>query len=260
MTDAVQVERRDGLALLTFNRPGALNALNQALRRGIADALGELGTDGAVRGIVLTGAGRAFAAGVDLQEAATVTPEGVEAWYAEMCEIYAAIRAVEKPVVAAVNGVAAGAGFQMALVSDLRVGCPATRMGQPEINAGIPSVMGSFWMSLHLPLSLNMELSYTGRLMDSGECQRLGLLNRLTENAETLVPEALRAAAELAEKPPLAFVNTKRRFREVTQVAFEEAFGAAVAGQRAGYAAGEPQAVMARFLAERAARKRPGDG
>ena len=252
---AVTQEIQDGVAVLRFNRPDALNALDSNMRKGIVAALGTMASREDVRAIVLTGAGRAFAAGVDLKEAQSVRPENVEAWFGEMRDVYHAIRMVEKPVVAAINGVAAGAGFQMALVADFRVGCPSTRMGQPEINAGIPSVMGSFWMSLHLSLAKNMELSYTGRLMDAGECQTLGLLNAMAPDAR-LIAEARAAAAEIAAKPPIAFQQTKRRFREVTQAAFEDAFRAAVEGQRACYEAGEPQEVMARFLAEREARKR----
>ena len=254
VTQAVTQSIEAGLAVLRFNRPDALNALNSHLRKGIVIALEAMAAREDVRAIVLTGAGRAFAAGVDLKEAQSVRPEDVEAWFGEMRDVYHAIRMVEKPVVAAVNGVAAGAGFQMALVADFRVGCPSTRMGQPEINAGIPSVMGSFWMSLHLGLAKNMELSYTGRLMDAEECQTLGLLNRMAPDAE-LVAEARAMAAELAAKPQEAFRQTKRRFREVTQAAFEDAFRAAVEGQRACYEAGEPQQVMARFIAERQARK-----
>lgn len=254
MTEAVTRQVEDGIAVLRFNRPGALNALDSNLRKGIVGALEAMANREDVRAIVLTGEGRAFAAGVDLKEAQSVRPENVEAWFGEMRDVYHAIRMVEKPVVAAINGVAAGAGFQMALVADFRVGCPSTRMGQPEINAGIPSVMGSFWMSLHLGLAKNMELSYTGRLMDADECQTIGLLNRMASDGE-LIAAARAAAAELAAKPPMAFRQTKRRFREVTQAAFEDAFRAAVEGQRAGYEAGEPQQVMARFIADREARK-----
>ena len=259
MTEAVTQKIQEGVAVLRFNRPDALNALDSNLRKGIVTALEAMAEREDVKAIVLTGAGRAFAAGVDLKEAQSVLPENVEAWFGEMRDVYHAIRMVEKPVVAAVNGVAAGAGFQMALVSDFRVGCPSTRMGQPEINAGIPSVMGSFWMSLHLGLAKNMELSYMGRLMDAEECQAIGLLNRLAPD-ERLITEARAVAAEIAAKPPTAFRQTKRRFREATQAAFEDAFRAAVEGQRACYEAGEPQRVMGRFIADRVARKGKNSG
>ena len=256
MTETVRVERDDAVAVLTLQRPDALNALNAQLRRDLRAAIVAQHGDDAVRAIVVTGAGRAFCAGVDLKEAQAVTPEQVAAWYGELRDVYVALRALDKPIVAALNGVAAGGGFQIALACDLRVGHPGTRMGQPEINAGIPSIMGSFWMSLHLGLALNQELSLSGRLMDAEECQRAGLLTRLVP-PEALLPTALALARELAAKPPLAMQRTKQRFRELTQAGFEDAARAAIAGQQACYRAGEPQAVMARFIAERADRLKP---
>jgi enoyl-CoA hydratase/carnithine racemase len=127
-------------------------------------------------------------------------------------------------------------------------------MGQPEINAGLPSIMGSFFMTQFLGLSKNIELSMTGRLMDAEECRELGLLNRLVPS-EHLMPEALGVARELATKAPTAIRLTKRRFREITQSGFDAAFRAAVEAQQESYRAGEPQRIMEEFVASRAARK-----
>ena len=172
MAEVVRIEQdRDGIAVLTLNRPQALNAVSIALAEALAAALEECATDDATRAVVVTGAGdRAFSAGVDLREASTMEVARIEEWFGTVCRTYTGILAVNKPVVAALNGLAAGAGFQIALVCDLRVGHPGIRMGQPEINAGLPSVMGSYWMTLHLPWSKNQELSYTGRFMD---CDRV---------------------------------------------------------------------------------------
>ena len=170
------------IAVLKFNRETALNALTMELARGIADGLSELDRRDDVAGIVLTGTGdRAFCAGVDLREARAVQVHEIEHWFGTVCNIYKQILLTEKPVIAALNGVAAGGGFQMALVSDQRVAHPGTRMGQPEINAGIPSIMGSYWMSLHLGWSMNQELSMTGRLMEAEEAAALHIVNHLVE-------------------------------------------------------------------------------
>ena len=253
MTEVVRIERDgDGIAVLTLNRPQALNAVSIALAETLAAALDDCAEDPATRAIVLTGAGeRAFSAGVDLREASTMETPRIEAWFGTVCRTYTAILAVDKPVVAALNGLAAGAGFQIALVSDLRVGHPGIRMGQPEINAGLPSVMGSYWMTLHLGWSKNQELSYTGRFMDCDECERLGLLAAVVE-ADQVVEKATELAAALAAKAPVAFRRTKARFRELAMRGFEEAFRAGTLGQQAAYAEGEPQAIMARFLSRRA--------
>jgi len=255
MDDAVRVTREAELATVTLNRPDALNALNGPLRRGLLAAIQTLHQDDSVRAIVITAAGRAFCAGVDLKEAQAVTPEQVPAWYGELRDVYQAIRLLDKPIVAALNGTAAGGGFQIALACDLRVGHAETRMGQPEINAGIPSIMGSFWMSLHIGLALNQELSLTGRLMDAEECRAAGLLTRLVPTAE-LLPTASALARELAAKAPTALRLTKARFRELTQAAFDDAARSAITGQQEVYRQGEPQAIMARFIAERAARRK----
>ena len=251
MTDVVVPEMENGIAVLSLNRPEALNALTRELARAIADGLIRLDADEAVRGIVLTGAGnRAFCAGVDLREARAIQVHEVEDWFGDVCEIYRRILLTEKPVIAALNGVAAGGGFQMALVSDQRVAHAGSRMGQPEINAAIPSIMGSHWMSLHLGWSKNQELSMTGRLLDAGEAQALGLINHLVA-ADELVAKACEVATDFAAKPAVAWKRTKARFREIALKGFDDAFRAGVLGQQESFARGEPQAIIDAFLASR---------
>ncbi|MDA1099277.1 MAG: enoyl-CoA hydratase/isomerase family protein [Proteobacteria bacterium] len=255
MTDVVEVERAGDVAILRFNRPGNLNALSLALARGIAATLIELDHDAGVRGIVLTGAGeRAFCAGVDLHEARGMQVADIETWFGTACNVYRQILMTDKPVIAALNGIAAGGGFQIALVSDLRVSHPGARMGQPEINAAIPSIMGSYWMSLHLGWSKNQELSMTGRLMEAREAHELGLINYMVEQDQVLA-KACEVAETLAAKPSVAWARTKARFREIALAGFDEAFRAGVLGQQQAYATGEAQAVIEAFLASRGGAK-----
>jgi enoyl-CoA hydratase/carnithine racemase len=244
---AVAVEDSDGIRLITFDRPASLNAVNRALAEDVVASLRAADEEPAVRGIVLTGRGRAFSAGADLAEVSRFASGDIEPWYRAVADCYRQVILVDKPVVAAVNGTAAGAGYQIALMADWRVGHSGSRMAQPEINAGIPSIMGSYLMTLHLPWSLNQELSYTGRMMEADECRRLGLLNDVVEPPE-LLSRAFARARELASKAPTAFRATKARFRELALGGFEEAFRAVVRGMEASYASGEPQAIMARFL------------
>lgn len=251
MTDVVKIERHDEIAVLVLNREGSLNAVSTELAKGVAAALIELDGDPAVSGIVITGAGtRAFCAGVDLQEGRSVQVADVEQWFGNVCNIYRQILMTNKPVIAAINGVAAGAGFQIALVSDARVAQPKARLGQPEINAGIPSIMGSYWMSLHLGWSMNQDLSFTGRLMDVEEAQGLRLINHVVP-IEELIPKAVAIARDFAAKPKVAWLRTKARFREVALRGFDDAFRAGVLGQQEAFARGEPQAIMEAFLASR---------
>ena len=251
MPDVVVVERAGDIAILRFNRPDNLNALSLALARGIAATLIELDADDTVKGIVLTGAGeRAFCAGVDLHEARGMQVADIESWFGTACNVYRQILLTDKPVIAAINGIAAGGGFQIALVSDLRVSHPGARMGQPEINAAIPSIMGSYWMSLHLGWSKNQELSMTGRLMEGREAHDLGLINYMVDQ-EQVTAKACEVAETLAAKPAVAWARTKARFREITLAGFDEAFRAGVLGQQEAYAKGEAQAVIEAFLASR---------
>jgi enoyl-CoA hydratase/carnithine racemase len=250
----VLVEDIDGIRQLTFDRPASLNALNRRLAAAIAASLRTADGDPAVRAVVLTGGGRAFSAGADLEEASRLQVADVESWFRVVADCYRQIVLVDKPVIAAVNGIAVGGGYQIALMADWRVGDTGTRMAQPEIDAGLPSIMGSYLMTLHLPRSLNQELSYTGRAMDAEECRRVGLLNDLVEPDE-LIPRALARAGELASKPRLAFRATKARFRDLALQGFDDAYRAVVRGMEASYASGEPQAIMGRFL-ERRRRKR----
>ena len=141
--DLVLVEQRDAVRCIAINRPDALNALTRALAAALVDALREASSDPGVAAIVLTGSGnRAFCAGVDLAEAVSLTPGDIPAWFTGISQCYRQILEVDKPVLTALNGVAAGGGYQMGLVADWRIGHPGTRMSQPEINAGLPSIMG----------------------------------------------------------------------------------------------------------------------
>ena len=251
MTDSVKINSRGEVAVLYFNRPSSLNAISRDLAKDAAEALIELDADPAVKGIVLTGAGdRAFCAGVDLEEAQSVKVEDIESWFGLICNVYKQILLTNKPVIAGLNGVATGGGFQIALVSDLRIAHDGVKLGQPEINAGIPSVMGSYWMSLHLPWSLNQELSMTGRMMDADEAQRFGILNRVVP-AAAVIDTAAETALHLSRKLPTAWLRTKQRFREVALKGFDEAFRSGVLGQQAAFSNGEPQAFIKAFFAAR---------
>jgi enoyl-CoA hydratase len=251
MTDVIEITRRDAIAVLTFNRAAKRNAVSVELARGVVAALAELDADDSVRGIVLTGAGdRAFCAGVDLAEARAVQVADIESWFGTVCAIYLQVLETRKPVIAALNGVAAGAGFQIALVCDQRVAHGGVRMGQPEINAGIPSIMGTHWMRLHLGWSMVQDLSFTGRLLEAAEAGRLGLINHMVAE-DQVVAKACAVAEEFAAKPGVAWARTKARFRELALEGFDEAFRAGVLGQQEAFAAGEPQAIMDAFLAAR---------
>jgi enoyl-CoA hydratase/carnithine racemase len=250
-----RIER--GIGVATLNKPEKLNAWDGPMRAELKKAVEAFDRDRKVRAIVLTGAGgRAFSAGQDLDETRKFKggKEGV-AWFKSWRDFYDSLRKLTKPCIAALNGVAAGSAYQFAMLCDIRVGHPDVRMGQPEINSGIPSVLGPMLMIERLGLSRTIELTLTGRMMDAAECKHIGLIHHLVPQDQVMA-KAMEIAELLAAKPPIAMRLNKKRFRQVTQPAFEEAFKAGGAIQREAYASGEPQAAMAAFFAVRAARRK----
>lgn len=240
---------------ITLNRPEILNAWHRPMRDQLFAAFGALEEDRTIRAIVLTGTGdRAFGAGQDLNETRTFDPDRAELWIEEWERLYDRIRGLSKPLVIALNGVAAGSAFQVALLGDFRIGHPGVRMGQPEINAGIASTTGPWIMREMIGLARTIDLTLSGRLMDAEECRTLGLINRIVPQPQVLT-EAVSLARELADKPPVAMRLNKARFREVTEAGFRDCLQAGVRTQREAYATGEPARMMERFLTERAARR-----
>jgi enoyl-CoA hydratase len=247
----VNVEQRGPVALVTLSRPQAMYAVNTQLRTELIAAMGASNKDPAVRAVVITGAGdRAFCAGQDLAEAVEYGVDDLDAWLGQQHAMYQSVRALDKPAVAAWNGVAAGAGFQIGLCADLRVGYPQMKLGQPEIKAGLASIVGSYLMTLHVGLSQNLQLSLTGELISGTRGYEIGLVNYLVPKDEVL-EMALAVASELAAQPQTAIRLTKQRFRALAQPDFDEVGRIAKACQREAYASGEPQKMMRGFLEAR---------
>jgi enoyl-CoA hydratase/carnithine racemase len=247
----VLVERRGTTALVTLNRPAALNAVSTEMREALIATFAQLNGNSAVRAVAMTGAGeRAFCSGQDLNETARYTVDDVEHWLTRLHAMYGAVRDLDKPCVAAWNGVAAGAGYQIGLCCDLRVGFPELKLGQPEIRAGLASIVGSYLMTLHLGLSQNVQMSLTGELTTGQRAYELGLINYLVPRDQVL-ERSLTLAAELAKLGPTAVRLTKQRFREQTQAGFDGALEAAKKAQREAYMSGEPQEAMRKFLKRR---------
>lgn len=159
----VVVHITDRIAVVRLNRPLAMNAIHADLRSMLTRTLGELDRGKDADAIVLTGAGdRAFCAGQDIDESAAINTTTLAGWLNRQHAMYQAVRDVNKPIIAAINGTAVGAGFQIALMCDLRVAHATLRMGQPEVKAGLASIVGSYLLSLQVGHSLNQQLSLTG--------------------------------------------------------------------------------------------------
>lgn len=251
MENCITVEQRDVIAIVTLNRPQAMNAVNSQLRAEMISAMTAVNKDSAIRAVVLTGAGdRAFCAGQDLSEAVQYDIDDIDAWVGQQHAMYQSIRDLDKPVVAAWNGVAAGAGFQIGLCADLRVAYPEMKLGQPEIHAGLASIVGSYMMTLHVGMSQNLQLSLTGDLIDAQRGYEIGLVNYLIAK-ERVLEKSLSVAHHLASLPATAMRLTKRRFRALTQAGFDEAGRQGKLNQREAFLSGEPQKMMREFFETR---------
>ena len=258
MYEFITLDRRDGIATLTLNRPAILNAWHGTMREEVRAALEWCNASPEIRAIILTGAGeRGFCAGQDLAETKQFKggDDGAN-WLQSWFTFYDAIRRLEKPLIAALNGLAAGSGFQVALLADIRIGHPGVTMGQPEIDAGIPSTTGPWLMNERLGIAKTIELTLSGRLMPAQECVECGLINHLVPQGEVMA-KAREIAALLAAKPPIAMRLNKQRFREMTEAGFLDAIAAGRRIQREAYESGEPQAWMEAFFAKRTRRNTP---
>lgn len=252
--EAVLVERDGGVAIVTLNRPERMNAVDDVLRGELIATLARLNADADVRAVVLTGAGeRAFCAGQDLDEAAAVTWQQIVPWLNRQRAMYQAVRDLDKPCVAAVRGVAAGAGFQLALCADWRMTTADSRWGQPEVKAGLASIVGSYLMTLHVGHTHNVQMSLSGELVSGQRAFEMGLVTSL-HDAPALMDAALTRARTLAALPPTSVRLSKQRLRAMTQPGFDDACVAGIRAQLECYADGEPQRVMAEFINKRNAR------
>ncbi len=192
------VERRERVALVTLNRPQALNALNAELISELNTALAELEADPGIGCVVLTGSARAFAAGADIKQMAGLSYPQIylDDFFAEADRIAAR----RKPMIAAVAGYALGGGCELALICDFIIAADNARFGQPEVNLGVlPGIGGTQRLTRAIGKAKAMDLCLTGRQMDAGEAERAGLVARVVPQ-EQLLEEALEAARQIAEK------------------------------------------------------------
>ena len=256
MTDSLLVDRADGVVTLTFNRPDSLNSLDAALREEFRDILAELDADPACRAVVLHGAGRAFCVGQDLREHMAILETGTDDPLHAVREHYnpiaARLGALSRPVVAAVRGMAAGAGASIAFLADFRVGGPATKFLMAFANVGLAGDTGVSWALPRLVGHAKAtELLMFAEPIDAAEAQRLGLLTRLVEDDEQILPAARELAARLAAGPTVAYGAIKRQLAIGGTGSLADALAAEQAAQqRSGNTADHREATAA-FVAKR---------
>lgn len=234
MADELILLERDGdVAVLTFNDPDRRNAMTEAMGEAFAARIAELSRDATLRALVLTGAGRAFSAGGDLDfiqakaDAGRADPGGptqrqnredMRAFY----RLFLAVRELPCPSVAAIQGAAVGAGLCVALACDLRVVARDARLGVNFARLGIHPGMGATWTLPRLVGPAHAaDLLLTGRLLDGDEAARIGLANRALER-EDVLPEALSLARQIAEAAPAAVRGTRAALERAMDATLED--------------------------------------
>lgn len=204
-------EVRNGYAVLTFNRPKVLNALRLQTKHEISAALDKVKTDEAIRGLILTGVGRAFMAGSDLSETQDDrTAAETEAFSLEGQALISRLEELDKPVIAAVNGYALGGGTEMALACDLRVAADNAVFGLPEVDLGVtPCYGGTQRLSRLVGSGIAKDLLFTARKVHADEAMRLGLVNRVVPQ-EHLLEEAEALMQTILKNAPIALKCCKQ--------------------------------------------------
>jgi 2-(1,2-epoxy-1,2-dihydrophenyl)acetyl-CoA isomerase len=217
--EAILFEKREHVAIITLNKPDRLNAISAALRSDVAAAVKEVRDDDDVRTLIVTGAGRGFCSGADLSAVqsgvrGTLPPPTTQGerldedgWVGRWAKMW---HSLDKPVIAAVNGIAAGAGMSTALAADLRVGSELARFKTVFIERSLSPDSGmSFFLPRIVGYARAADLIFTSRMVDAQEAYRLGLLDRLVKH-EALLEESVKLANEMTQWPPLALRVSKR--------------------------------------------------
>ena len=212
--DRVRREARGSVALLTLDRPKALNALDSPMLEAIAARCAEIAPDASVRAVVLTGEGRAFAAGADVAEMRRHDPREAERFSRLGHATLAALEALPVPVIAAVNGYALGGGCELALACDWIHASARARFGQPEVGLGlIPGFGGTTRLVRRVGVAWAKELVLGAEPVDAETAQRIGLVNRVFP-PEELLTAAVAAGEKIVSRGPLAVSLAKRVIQE----------------------------------------------
>jgi 2-(1,2-epoxy-1,2-dihydrophenyl)acetyl-CoA isomerase len=206
----------DGILILTLNRPETLNALSDPIRNGLKEAFRESKTNDAIRVVVITGNGRGFCSGADVagrgpaRDAAAIQTRTQRADKVGSGDISAAMFESDVPIIGAINGAAAGAGFGIALSCDIRIASDQARLGSVFIRRGLgPDFGTSFWLPRIVGQAKAYELLYSGEMLDAEAALAIGLVNRVVPH-DDLMTETLAYARTIAAGPPIAYTYTRR--------------------------------------------------
>ena len=253
MSDTLLQDVTDGIAVLTVNRPEALNAMNVALLQALDAALAALeGSD--VRAAILTGTGKAFVAGADIAAMAEMRVADAQAFSVLGHRVARRLEEASFPTLAAVNGFALGGGCELALACDFIYASEKAKLGLPEVGLGVlPGWGGTQRLPRRVGVGHARELIFSGRVLDAAEAQRIGLVNAVFA-PDALLDAARATAREIAAKGPCAVRATKRLLLEGPEQALTEANAAEVRAFGKLFGTADQREGMKAFLEKRAPR------
>lgn len=218
----VLYEKKGHTGLITINKPDTLNALCRNLVKDINDVLNKAESDPEIYAVIITGTGKSFVAGADIEEMVDMTPEQIFEWSAHGSGLNLRIENIELPVIAAINGYALGGGLELAMACDIRIASDNAKLGLPEVKLGVICGAGG---TQRLPAivgeGIAKELIFTGRSVDSQEALRIGLVNKVT-SADELLNEAFAMAAAIEKNGQLAVRASKKCINYARNASFEE--------------------------------------
>ena len=208
----ILTETRGKVGLIVLNRPKALNALNNQLMGEVMEALEAFDSREDIGAMVITGSDKAFAAGADIKEMADKSQS--EMMETDHTAVFDRIRAIRKPVIAAVSGWALGAGCEVAMSCDMIIASESAKFGQPEITIGvIPGAGGTQRLTRAVGKAIAMEMILNNRTLTAHEAYQLGLVNRVVP-VDGYLEEAIRLADEIASRAPLAVIAAKKMINQ----------------------------------------------
>ena len=251
MSDTVLYETGGAVATITLNRPDALNSFDREMRADLAAATARARNDTAIRAVILTGAGRCFSAGADLKAGFKTGEEVERIVNEEYRPSLVDIAEMDKPVISAVNGFAAGIGLSYALVCDLSVMGENAFLLCPFSAIGLIPDGGSTWLLTHAAGYKNAyEMAVESDRMPAARCRELGLVNKVVAD-DDLIETAREWAGRLAGKAPLALARTKKMMRRTSTLSYAEAISAEAALQRLCFDSADCKEGVTAFLEKR---------
>ncbi len=243
----------DGIAMVKFNRPQVLNALNTDTVLELERTIDELAQNANVRVIILTGEGKAFVAGADISEMSKFSSLEARTFAQNGHRALGKLEDIDRPVIAAINGFALGGGCEIALACDIRILAENAKIGQPEVNLGIiPGFGGTQRLARLCGASIAKELIYTGDMIDAQEALRIGLANKVV-SADKLIDAAKDMAKKIMNKGPIAIRMTKTIINRGLDSNLETAKELEIETFALCFSTGEPKEGMNAFLEKRKA-------